>query len=202
MVNVMRFGIIVVLMVFVTAWVCKHLMPGLDISDMATHRIKLLSEDNTRNIHMGTRERAFKVEMSSWLNGTLIFGRGLYFYQTIRNPESHTERIAFGHLGYVTYLSQLGVVGLLAYGFYLPARVVRNGRWLWSHGDLPILRYMGLLGAASIILLSIMFLMSSHFLGLGYFAPGVLYGSMWSLVRIRKIATREDSVRISQYKEH
>lgn len=201
-VNVMRFGIIVVLMIFVTAWVCKHLMPGLDISDMATHRIKLLSEDNIRNIHMGTRERAFKVEMSSWLNGTLIFGRGLYFYQTIRNPESHTERIAFGHLGYVTYLSQLGVVGLLAYGFYLPARVVRNGRWLWSHGDLPILRYMGLLGAASIILLSIMFLMSSHFLGLGYFAPGVLYGSMWSLVKTQKRATREDNVRISQYKEH
>jgi len=201
-VNVMRFGIIVVLMFFAMAWVCQQVMPGLDISDMATHRIKLLFEDNTRNIHMGTRERAFKVEMSSWLNGTLIFGRGLYFYQTIRNPESHTERIAFGHLGYVTYLSQLGVIGLLAYGFYLPARVIRDGRWLWSHGDLPILRYMGLLGTASIICLSIIFLMSSHFLRLGYFGPGVLYGSMWSLVRTQKRATREDNVRISQYKEH
>jgi len=185
-VNVMRFGIIVVLMVFATAWVCEHVMPGLDISDMATDRIKLLFEDDTRKVHIGTRERALKAEMSDWLNGTLIFGRGLYFYQTIRNPESHTEHIAFGHLGYVTYLSQLGVVGLLTYGFYLPVRVIRNGRWLWSHGDLPILRYMGLLGAASIILLSIKFLMSSHFLALGYFAPGVLYGSLWSLAKLKR----------------
>lgn len=201
-VNVMRFGIIVVLMVFVTAWVCKHLMPGLDISDMATHRIKLLSEDNTRNIHMGTRERAFKAEMSSWLKGTLIFGRGLYFFQTLRKPESPTERIAFGHLGHVTYLSQMGLIGFLAYGLYFPLRVLQDGRWLWGNGGQPVLRYVGLLGAASIILLSIMFLMSSHFLSLGYFAPGVLYGSMWSLVRTQKRATREDSIRISQYKEH
>lgn len=181
--NVMKFGVIAVLMVFAMAWVCQQVMPGLDISDMAINRIKLLSEDNTRNIHMGTRERAFKVEMSSWMNGTLIFGRGLYFHQTIRNPESHTERIALGHLGYVTYLSQLGVVGLLAYGLYLPLRVLHDARRLWRNGGQPVLRYVGLLGAASIILLSIMFLMSSHFLGLGYFAPGVLYGALWSLAR-------------------
>lgn len=48
-----------------------------------------------------------------------------------------------------------------------PLRVLQDARWLWRNGGQPVLRYMGLLDAASIILLSIMFLMSSHFLGLG-----------------------------------
>jgi hypothetical protein len=184
--NVMKFGVIIVLMVFAMAWVCQQVMPGLDVSELAVDRIRLLLADDTRNMHMGTRERAFKTEMSSWLDGTLIFGQGLQFMQTIRNPESGPNRIAFGHLGYVTYLSQMGLIGLLAYGLYFPLRVLHDAQRLWRNGGQPVLRYMGLLGAASIILLSIMFLMSSNFLGLGYFAPSVLYGSLWSLAKPKR----------------
>jgi hypothetical protein len=195
--NIMRLGIIVVLMVFATAWVCEHVMPGLDISDMVIDRVKLLVKRDTMGVHMGTRERAFKTEMNSWMDGTLIFGRGLYFYQTVRNPESYAKRIAFGHLGYITYLSQMGLIGLVAYGLYFPLKILQDGRWLWRYGELPIIRYMALLGTASIICLSIMFIMSSSFLNLGYFAPGVLYGSMWSLARTRKETTAINDVGIS-----
>jgi len=201
-VNIMRFGIIVVLVVFATVWVSQHVMTELNVFDLATRRIKLLFDEDARIISTGTRERAFKVEMGSWLNGTLLFGRGLCFMQTIINPEIATHRIAFGHLGYVTYLSQMGLIGILAYGVYFPLSVVRQSRLLWQQGDGPVLRYLGLLGAASIILLSIMFLMSSSFLGLGYFAPGVLYGSVWSLAQIQKRSTREGNYVLSQYEEH
>jgi hypothetical protein len=182
-VNIMRFGIIVVLVVFAAVWVSQHVMTELNVFDLATRRIKLLFDEDARIISTGTRERAFKAEMGSWLNGTLLFGRGLYFMQTIRNPEVSTHHIAFCHLGYVTYLSQMGLIGLLVYSVYFPLSVVRQSRWLWQHGDGSVLHYMGLLGGASIILLSIMFVMSSSFLGLSYFAPSVLYGSVWSMAR-------------------
>ncbi len=40
--NVIRFGLIAILIVFVTTWVVQYLMPGFDLLDMTTHRIKLL----------------------------------------------------------------------------------------------------------------------------------------------------------------
>jgi len=130
--------------------------------------------------------------MSSWMDGTLIFGRGQYFFQTVRNPHNYAYLAAFNHLGYVTYLPQLGLIGLFVYGFYFPLSIIRDGRWLWRYGSLPILRYVGLLGSASIICPPIMFLMSSHFLAIGYFAPGTLYGALWSLTRSerKKISDR------------
>jgi hypothetical protein len=196
-IHVTKLGIIVVLTVLTMALVSHYVMPGLDVLDITISRINLLFEGTARSIHIGTRERAFKAEMASWLNGTLIFGRGLCFFQTIRNPENETKHIAFGHLGYVTYLSQMGLIGLLAYGFYFPLTVLRDARFLWWHGGDPMLRYLGLLGTASILCLSIMFLMSSCFLG-DYFAPCVLYGSMWLLARSQKRTPHKESARISQ----
>jgi hypothetical protein len=141
-----------------------------------------------------TRKRAFEVEMDNWYHGTLVFGRGLRFFQTIENPEDPQKHIGFGHLGYVTYLSQLGLIGLFVYGFYFPISVIQNGLWLWRFIDLPVLRYVALLGVASITCLSIMFIMSAQFLSPGYFAPAVLYGSMWFLVRAQKTAISETEV--------
>ncbi|UCG58917.1 MAG: hypothetical protein JSU70_05270 [Phycisphaerales bacterium] len=181
--NVMKFGFIVVLMLLAMAWVCQRVMPGLDIYDIAAGRIEALFDRGTQSAHMGTRERAFNAEMGSWMDGTLIFGRGLRFFQTVRNSEHYARRIAFNHLGYVTYLSQLGMIGLFVYGFLLPLGVLRDGLYLWNHAGVSILRYVGVLGTASIVLLSIMFLISSHFLALGYEAPAALYGSMWALAR-------------------
>jgi hypothetical protein len=190
LVNIMRFGIVAVLIVLATAWLSQYLLPGFDASEVIAERADTLL---TQEAHMGPRERAFKVEMGSWLNGTLIFGRGLSFMQTITNPEDYQRRMAFGHLGYVTYLSQMGLIGLLAYGLYFPLMVLRDGRFLWWHSDLSVIRYMGLLGTASIVSLSIVFAMSSHFLMLGYFPSGALYGSMWSLARsAKKMGTRNN----------
>jgi hypothetical protein len=186
MIGILRAGVIVVLLVFITGLVCHCLAPELDVFKIVGDKLSLLAEEDPIQAYTATRINQFNVEMDKWLEGTLVLGRGLSFFQTIRNPKVDRSHIAFGHLGYVTYLSQMGLIGLFAYGFYLPLVVARDGRCLWRHGDLPVLRYIGLLGAASIICLSIMFMMSSSFLGLGYSAPGVLYGSVWSLARTAK----------------
>jgi hypothetical protein len=91
--------------------------------------------------------------------------------------------IAFAHLGYVTYLSQLGMLGFIIYAMYLPITVICESRSLWFRGNDPAICYLALLGGASMVFLSLMFVMSSQFLSPGFEAPGVLYGAMWSLNR-------------------
>lgn len=185
MMSILRLGVLVLFLVLAVGWVSRVVAPGFDISEVVTQRMSTLFDEDPREAQTLTRINQFRVEMDSWLRGTLILGRGLFFFQTIDEGEGR-DSIAFAHLGYVTYLSQLGLLGLLIYGVYLPLNVVRDARQLWHHRGLPVLQYVGLLGATSVVFLSIMFLMSSSFLQLGYYAPGVLYGAVWALARRKK----------------
>lgn len=179
--RIMNLAVCLLLLFVAFGLLCQHLLPGIDISQIVTDRVQsLMSSSPDANVHLGTRARAFRAEMGCWLKGTLIWGRGLQFFQTIHSPEPLDQRIAFNHLGYVTYLAQMGLIGLLAYGVFLPLTVLNHGLWLWQDGNVSTDRYLGLLGAASLICLSLMFAGSSHFLILGYEAPGVLYGAMWA----------------------
>ncbi len=158
---------------------CRHLLPKLDVVRVVVDRAERLFDDKTQ---MGTRGRAFAIETEQWFAGSLIFGRGLCFFQTIDDHrDDFRKAIAFNHLGYITYLSQMGIVGLVIYGFFLPLTVLFDGRRLWRNAGDPAVQLTGLLAGASIICLSITFLMSSHFLASGYFAPGTLYGGVWLL---------------------
>jgi len=181
--EVIRFAFVALVVIVAASFLCRRAMPGFDIVDMVNRRMEILGDPIKNPAGFGTRARTFNVEMNEWYDGTLILGRGLSFFRAIDNSEDPRFHVAFGHLGYVTYLSQLGIIGLLVYGVFLPFSVLRRGLWLWSNSSASSFRYVGLLGGASIIYLSIMFLMSSCFLGLGYEAPGVLYGALWSLVR-------------------
>jgi hypothetical protein len=201
-VSIMRFGIIAALIVFGMVIVLKFTMPSVRVLDMTLKRVNTLLNDKTRKMETSTREKSFRTEMASWMDGTLIFGRGLYFFQTIKTPRDWKRYIAFGHLGYVTYLSQLGLIGLLAYGVYLPLSIIQDGRWLWSYGGEPIIRYIGLLGTASIICMSIMFIMSSQLLSPGFEAPGILFGAMWALVRHYKTTPVDVSCRGNLFKSN
>jgi hypothetical protein len=178
-----RLAVSGVVIVLALGFLCQRLIPGLDIGVVMKGRLTSVLERDPRLSGMGTRQRAFGVEMASWMQGTMLFGRGLGFFQGIENPEDGAHEVAFAHLGYVTYLSQLGVVGFLVYGVLLPLLVLRNGLTLWKYGREPVLRFLGGLGTASIISMSIMFVMSSHLLGFTYFSTGVLYGALWALVR-------------------
>jgi len=184
--SVARVSLLGAVVVFGGIWLCGRVMPGLNVSEVLVGRLSKLFARDTQHLHLGTRERAFAIEMDQYLHGTLVFGRGLSFFQTIPNPEAADRRIAFGHLGYVTYLSQLGLIGLVVYGLLLPLWTFLDALRLWRYQSDPALRYMGLLAGASILCVSIMFLMSSQFLAVGYFAPAVLYGGVIALARERR----------------
>jgi len=182
MASLAKFGALGLAAVIVLAFACQRLLPGINVASLFTDRMELLANSRSAKVHMGTRERALGVEMSQWWDGTLLFGRGLYFFQDIENSDDPAYKIAFGHLGYVTYLSQLGLIGVAVYGFCLPWGVIRRSRFLYFHSSQPAVQYMALLAASSVLCLSFIFIMSSHFLALGYFAPGVLYGGLSALV--------------------
>jgi hypothetical protein len=170
----------ILLLSFAFGCLCRYVFPGLDVLSIMANR----ADDLLHNrVHTGTRARSFNVEMREWCDGTLIFGRGLAYFDTIETSDDPSKRIAFSHLGYVTYLSQLGMIGFVVYGLCLPLGVLRSGWRLWHNGESTTLRYVALLGTASIICLSILFSMSGHFLLRGYEPAGVLYGAMWVLVK-------------------
>jgi len=79
----------------------------------------------------------------------------------------------------------LGMMGFIIYAIYLPWGIIRGARQLWYYANEPHVRYVALLGGASITFLSLMFAMSSQFLSPGFEAPGVLYGAIWSFNRSR-----------------
>jgi hypothetical protein len=182
--RLVRSGIICCLFAVLFTVVLRHALSGIDPIKLVQERFVTLVDADTRyGSQTGTRERDFKVEMTHWWEGTLIFGRGLAFFQTMPNPDQGPGYVAFGHLGYVTYLAQMGLVGLLIYGVYLPFSILRGARRLWSTSDVAEVRFLALLSGASITYLSLMFVMSSQFLSPGFEAPGVLYGSLWALGR-------------------
>jgi hypothetical protein len=188
--TVARIGGVGILAVVLLAVFGQRIMPGLNAFQIISQRFATFLESDPYAAGTISRENAFREEMQNWMEGTLVFGRGLCFFQTIETPQDGPEHAAFGHLGYVTYLSQMGLLGLLAYGLLLPAWVIRNGRCLWLHGDLPEVRFVGLLSTASVLCLSMMFMASSHFLCLGYFAPAILYGGAHSLAGFSRCAHR------------
>jgi hypothetical protein len=166
------------------AFIVQRAMPGIDPLRIIQARFAvLMSDDPQLESHTGTRKRDFQVEMGEWWKGTLVFGRGLWFFQTIPNPEQGPGHIAFMHLGYVTYLAQLGLIGLFVYGIYFPLRVIQDGRRLWEAGQSPIVQYVGVMAVATMISNSIGYLMSGSLLTVDTTVMAVLYGAVWALAR-------------------
>ncbi|MFP4381207.1 MAG: O-antigen ligase family protein [Candidatus Sumerlaeia bacterium] len=158
--------------------------PEINLADMILERFLSLTQGLESESSNRGRMFALKVEMQYWLESNWIFGQGLMFYQTIAVPRSDTANyVAFGHLGYITYLSQFGVAGLLVLGLYIPLSTIRKSRIIWQEAAHPEFRYLAGLSGINITFLAIVFAMSSSLLGLGYHVSGLLCGSVWILHR-------------------
>jgi hypothetical protein len=134
---------------------------------------------------METREETFKTEINDWLNGNVVIGRGLYYYDIHRREriaDSSGNRPAWGHLGYVAYLSQLGIIGLIVYGIYFPLGVLFRARKIMRRADLPpSVSHLAALTGALFISQPIIFIFSNSFLGKAIL-PGLLAGAVWAIV--------------------
>jgi hypothetical protein len=143
--------------------------PEIDFLDMIIYRLQSI----TMEYYTFTRLLSFELEMKEWLNGTLIFGRGLFFY----NQYKDLNHVAWGHLGHVTTLSQLGIIGLAVYSFYLPLTIVKASRELWTQATSEV-KYFGLFAGSSVIWFWFCFFMSNSFLT-QHMLTGIIFGTVW-----------------------
>jgi hypothetical protein len=131
-------------------------------------------------VHSGleTREKDFRIEFNDWLNGNIFIGRGLCYYAK-KISSGRYGPVAWGHLGYVTYLSQLGLFGFVVYGFWFPLSVLRRARRIVKSPKVsPVLLYLGLFTGACFIIQPLTYVMSGSYLA-RLFLPGILGGALW-----------------------
>jgi hypothetical protein len=162
-------------------------LPELDIVSALGERIDSLTNEDSRTATSLDRMRAMEDELSAWSNGTRILGRGLSFFQGAYDQGTDVEFVAYNHVGYVTYLSQLGIVGLLIYGIYLPLTVLRSSRRVWLNFQGEATRFLGLLTGATFVVAAIVYLANGSLLSQSP-VEGVLAGAVWALSRQRGLS--------------
>ena len=115
--------------------------------------------------------------MEEWYEGTLILGRGINYFCKYYLGYYKGGMIAWGHLGHVTTLAQLGLIGLFVYSFYFPLKVVQMSIKLWDKTSHEA-KFFGLLSGLTMIWCWICFFMSDSFLG-QHVTEGIIFGSAW-----------------------
>lgn len=128
---------------------------------------------------LSSRKLDFMMEGRDFLESNIIFGRGLYYYE-IYDKKYHGS-VAFGHLGYITYLSQLGIIGFLVYAVFFPGSIIIKARRLFLQPSVsPGSIYLAALAGAFFIEMSLMFFFSASYLSTSIF-PGILAGAIWRI---------------------
>ncbi len=167
--------------------------PNISPGDIIMPRLNALFQGDMINESTITRRLDFEREIEEWSQGTLILGRGLAYF----TPYSHRDisgrlTVAWGHLGHVTTLAQLGLIGLFVYSIYLPFIIIQASRKIWIEASDEV-KFLGLFAGLTMIWCWICFLMSSSFLG-QYAAAGVIFGAAWRqamLLKTDKAAERK-----------
>lgn len=141
-------------------------------SDTFSHKIQKTG--------LQSRQQTFYLEMNDWFKGNILIGRGLAYFR-IHGRSVEETGAALGHLGYVTYLSQLGIIGLVVYGFYFPLTVLFKARQLMQRANIPpAISYLAALTGACFIISPLIFIFSGSFLQMMY-VPGILAGSTYGV---------------------
>lgn len=166
---VLGFGVVVV--------VFLSLLSSNMITELTKRLLSVgqLFQGNT--LAFGDRKASFVLDFEAWLHSLLV-GQGLAYYAPLVGNTSYSAiGDAWGHLGYVDTLAQLGLVGFGVFYLWLPVAVMKNARLLWLGAD-DTARQLGLLGGAWMIMLLIEFLMSGNFIAIGMSGAGLTWGAL------------------------
>jgi len=137
----------------------QYITPEISSGDIIRERANTLLDDAEREKSTEGRQNALTMELKYWSEGSLILGRGLFYYQNIYL----IEKVAWGHLGHVTTLAQLGLLGLFVLSVYFPKKVVDAGLVLWKAADGEV-RFLGLFAGLTMVWCIICFFLSDSFL--------------------------------------
>ncbi|MFC1850235.1 hypothetical protein ACFL27_08595 [candidate division CSSED10-310 bacterium] len=151
-----------------------YLLPEIKLGSIIEQRGQTLLEDNQRHYSTRTRQLAIKFELGAWSEGILILGRGLNYMAS----NTDDKNIAWNHLGHITTLAQLGLIGFFIYSFYLPKVIIQGSRRLWKLPS-PEIKFLGLLACLTMIWCWICFIMSDSFLTQNPMR-GIIFGAAWS----------------------
>jgi hypothetical protein len=147
-----------------------------------------------------TRSRAvsIQVELENWLNGNVLLGQGLgyhYVQEFTRYKRNVTEDVAYGHIGYTTYLAQLGLLGFFVYGVWFPFTTIRMAKRVRANTKYSVLtRHLGGVGGALSLYCVFLFGLSGSFLS-PEVLPGVLSGFFYAATRNEANPDKSKSVK-------
>jgi hypothetical protein len=125
------------------------------------------------------RWRQIGRDLEEWSKGNWLIGRGLGF--TAFLPDGTDPNIAWGHVGYTSYLSQFGLLGLMVFAVYLPLQMLAAGKEVYFASRAGPGANLGLLTIVTVVLVSVICFMSSSYLAPTMHSAGFLYGATWSL---------------------
>ena len=167
-------------------------VPGLGLGgtvESFTDRLRGVGARASMDESAWARWVALSIESGDWMNGSvdaILFGNGLgYFDQKYYVSSGDlSNAVAFGHVGYVTYLSQLGVCGFVIYACWFPAVVLKNAYGLYSRTARGITKHLIALAAATFIYDAVSFVFSGHYL-VNDVLSGTLAGFVLAVKRSR-----------------
>lgn len=166
--------------------------PSIKVDNIIAQRLTTLTDASNRSESTMTRQNDFERETTEWLRSTLVFGCGLVYFAPYYLDYYRGYRVAWGHLGHLSILTQLGIVGLFVFSIYLPIKIIQAARKLWRENSQEI-KFLGLLGGMCMVWSWICFFMSDSFLGYTHFTDGIIFGSVWSQVRALKVSREAES---------
>jgi hypothetical protein len=157
--------------------IVRYTIPGINPNNIIMERISTVTYEDLRWNTTISRKLSFEREIEEWSKGTYVLGRGLSYFAPYYKDYYGEYRVAWGHLGHVTTLAQLGLVGLFVYSFYLPINVVQSSRLLWLKTSNEV-KFLGLLAGLTMIWFWICFIVSDSFLSQNA-ARGIIFGVAW-----------------------
>jgi hypothetical protein len=130
-----------------------------------------------KGIEQDPRAYAFSYEINDWLNGNILIGRGLSYYTDLH----HRKMGASGHLGYIAYLSQTGILGFIVLGIWFPFSIIFLSRRVFKLPHLPpAISYLAAVTAVCFIYNSFWFLFTNSYLAI-HIVAGILAGAIWRI---------------------
>ncbi|MFZ2171687.1 MAG: O-antigen ligase family protein [Methylococcaceae bacterium] len=162
--------------------IMHYAAPSVNVENIVEQRLTTFSDEDIRFDTTKTRQNAIEKEIEAWTEGTFVFGRGLVYFAPYYLDYYKGTRVAWGHVGHLSTLAQLGIIGFLVFAIYLPHKVIQASGVLWR-GSSQELKFFGLLGGMCMVSSWVCFFMSDSFLG-HHAVEGVIFGGVWAQARL------------------
>jgi hypothetical protein len=177
--RILRHAIVIAALAATTAlFVLPRFFPEVDtmLQQTVFSRVESLTEIDQFESTTRTRWNALEIESRDWIEGNWLSGNG--FEYQLKYPYGFDTRIAaWGHLGYVSYLVRLGVIGFFVYAILLPITGITAGRKLYAFQPDGPIGDLAILVISSIVVDGITFVMSGSYLFLGVSTSALLVGA-------------------------